>query len=129
MSLNKDRIAAMKEVYALRDAGEQVSDELLEAAGFETSKPKPVPSPAPVVEPPKVDVPSLPDYYDMLARHDWYYEMSDDHRAWKAGSARASELRAVAKAGGEEYEKLLSAFGRYYTTSYERGPKPEKPNV
>lgn len=129
MPLNKDRIAAMKEVFDLRDAGEPVSDELLEAAGFETSKPKPVPAPALVVEPPKIDVPSLPDYYDMLARHDWYYEMSDDHRVWKAGSARAGELRTIAKAGGEEYEKLLLAFGRYYTTFSDRGPKPEKPNV
>ena len=29
---------------------------------------------------------------DMLRVHDWYYDRSDDHRVWTAGSARSREI-------------------------------------
>lgn len=39
------------------------------------------------------DVLSPADYWDQLNRHDWFYAMSDDHSAWKAGKADFERLQ------------------------------------
>ena len=37
-------------------------------------------------------------FRDMLRRHDYYYEMSDDHRVWKKGMAQRAEIMSMLKA-------------------------------
>lgn len=39
-----------------------------------------------------IDPAYLSAYIDRLKAHDWFYERSDDHRAWKAGAANAQKL-------------------------------------
>lgn len=34
----------------------------------------------------------------MLKAHDWYYEMSDDHRVWREGCAAEGKLREAVRA-------------------------------
>jgi hypothetical protein len=36
-------------------------------------------------------------YVQLLKSHDWYYDYSDDHRVWRAGSAAYSQLRGMQK--------------------------------
>ena len=38
----------------------------------------------------------------MLIKHDWFYEYSDDHRAWLAGKESLDAIKAKAKALGRE---------------------------
>ena len=38
----------------------------------------------------------------MLIKHDWFYEYSDDHRAWLAGKEALDAIKAKAKALGRE---------------------------
>ena len=38
----------------------------------------------------------------MLINHDWFYEYSDDHRAFMAGKASFDAIQAKAKALGRE---------------------------
>lgn len=45
-----------------------------------------------------------------LGNHDWFYDMSDDHSAWKAGSADWAEIAAMAKKLGRDGERLLKAY-------------------
>lgn len=33
------------------------------------------------------------EFRQMLADHDWYYGMSDDHNAWRIGNAQAMAIR------------------------------------
>ena len=39
--------------------------------------------------------PELVKYEELLKRHDWTYNYSDDHRAWKKGSVQANEIRQL----------------------------------
>ena len=39
----------------------------------------------------------LKSYIDDLQHHDWYYNFSDDHKAWMLGSATQSRLTEAAK--------------------------------
>ena len=36
---------------------------------------------------------TLREYWDMLNRHDWYYQFSDDHRIWSEGSKNSDQIR------------------------------------
>lgn len=37
------------------------------------------------------------EFFNAAAAFDWYYEMSDDHRVWRAGNSRLRELQAEAQ--------------------------------
>jgi len=76
-------------------------------------------------------VTSLAKLYDRLERHDWYYQMSDDHRCWQRGEADWKEITEMAASipGGDE---LKGAFSTHYYTGEpwgnEKQPKPERPH-
>lgn len=78
-------------------------------------------------------VPELPDFWDQLKRHDWFYAMSDDPRpegAYHRGRRDYERLRLLAKDGGAEYEALMSAFSAHYhaqVSGSEVPPLPERP--
>lgn len=35
------------------------------------------------------------EFYKMLEQHDWFYNYSDDHRAWTAGNEATRRLQAI----------------------------------
>lgn len=37
---------------------------------------------------------------DMLARHDWWYAYSDDHKVWKAGKQEWQDILGIAEQAG-----------------------------
>lgn len=37
------------------------------------------------------------EFRQMLADHDWYYGMSDDHNAWRIGNAQAQAIRSMVR--------------------------------
>lgn len=41
---------------------------------------------------------NLKEYKTRLDKHDWYYMMSDDRRAYEAGQAEENELRKLSEA-------------------------------
>jgi hypothetical protein len=73
---------------------------------------------------------ALATFWDQLERHDWYYEMSDDHSVWKRGHAAHDRLLEMAKTieGGAD---LFKAFSAHYYTGAPWGnvqqPKPARP--
>lgn len=84
---------------------------------------------------------SLSDYYDMLERADWTYEMSDDHSVWRRGQAEFGKLQALYK-DKPEWKKLYDGFKNHMWSSwktkpdgspdYDAGrvvPKPERPKI
>ena len=51
---------------------------------------------------------AMDDYIAKLKAHDWYYDMSDDHRAWKAGNdsyKAIMNLKKVLDPDGKIYDK------------------------
>ncbi len=57
------------------------------AVFIDSTTPRPPPPPKPKF------TGTMEEYKDMLASHDWFYGMSDDFRAWKAGNAVDSRMR------------------------------------
>jgi hypothetical protein len=35
------------------------------------------------------------EFFKLLEKHDWYYQYSDDHRAWTKGSEESRRLQAI----------------------------------
>lgn len=67
---------------------------------------------------------TIEEYFDMLRRHDWFYEYSDDHSAWQRGQAGKVELRNLAKAN-EQFAIMLEDYNNYINAVISEGPKQE----
>lgn len=73
---------------------------------------------------------TIQEFYDRLARHDWFYHYSDDRSVWTRGVAEEGRLSAIAKTieGGE---KLMDDFSKHHFSgepwSTLKQPRPEKP--
>lgn len=37
----------------------------------------------------------LVEFIELLQRHDWYYQYSDDHRVWQRGQSQWNRIRAI----------------------------------
>ena len=35
------------------------------------------------------------EFFSLLEKHDWFYQYSDDHRAWEKGSTESKRLQAI----------------------------------
>lgn len=53
----------------------------------------------------------LRSFEDMLKKHDWFYNYSDDHNAWRAGKDNLASLRKKA----EEHQIYRNAFNIWET--------------
>lgn len=67
-------------------------------------------------------------FYDMLSKHDWYYQMSDDNQYFLAGAKSESEIYHVIK----EHPELVPMFKAFYDHMFngpawgtELKPKPK----
>lgn len=69
---------------------------------------------------------SLAQFYDELARHDWYYDQSDIHSRWCAGLDNKCRLAQLADLGGPQYRLLMGQYGAHMDAPT-RNPKPERP--
>ena len=72
----------------------------------------------------------LKQYWELLNKHDWYYNFSDDSRAYRKGYEADTELRSY-KSESPAHAKLFEDFhthnfsGKPWDT--EQKPKPKKP--
>jgi hypothetical protein len=54
-------------------------------------------------------VPTLHTFFDILKHHDWYFEMSDDHRVWKAGATHEEQIKSMCRIS-EPHKTMHKAF-------------------
>lgn len=70
------------------------------------------------------------EFYDLCARHDWYYAYSDDHRYWVAGEASWDRLKRLA-ATDPALQAILEAWSAYMfngpSWGTETQPRPARP--
>jgi hypothetical protein len=50
----------------------------------------------------------IEEYKTALARHDWYYNFSDDHRVWSSGEQRGGELLRLAIHGDDDFKRAYN---------------------
>lgn len=55
---------------------------------------------------------TLREYYKMLDKHDWFFDMSDDHSVWSKGWLN-DKLIHTTSTHSDEHKKLYDAFYRY----------------
>lgn len=71
----------------------------------------------------------IDQYLDKLHHHDWFYNFSDDMRAWHKGEAEKKELKALYQSLNDvEKQKALDAFIDAYSQHYkaDQFPNAEK---
>ena len=71
----------------------------------------------------------IDQYLDKLHHHDWFYNFSDDMRAWHRGEAEKKELKALYQSLNDvEKQKALDAFIDAYSQHYkaDQFPNAEK---
>lgn len=73
---------------------------------------------------------SLKDYYDMLNKHDWWYQMSDDSSVYHKGREEQARLISISR-DSDEHAQLFNDFQAYKLASdpNNQPPKPERPNT
>ena len=66
---------------------------------------------------------SLKEFYQLLKRHDWWYEMSDDHGVWRRGQDSLVHIRSIADTS-LRHRALYEAYAHYMMRD---GEMPEEP--
>jgi hypothetical protein len=61
---------------------------------------------------------NLQEFDTLLARHDWYYAYSDDHRVWSNGEASQEKIRQAVKLS-ENHLTLYNAWVNSIFEDYE----------
>ena len=59
------------------------------------------------------------EFFKLLETHDWYFQYSDDHRAWTKGQAEASRIQSIA----QEVPLFLDMYRDY--SNFVFAPKDE----
>ena len=54
------------------------------------------------------------EFFKLLEKHDWYYQYSDDHRAWEKGSNESKRIQAIA----QEIPLFLDMYRDYSNYMY-----------
>lgn len=72
-----------------------------------------------------MELPTLPEYFDQLAAHDWFYEYSDDHKVFTAGSNNNQRLLVIARQS-EKHRRLYESY-KYWKFDPQQVLKPARP--
>ena len=71
---------------------------------------------------------TLQEYYDLLVKHDWSYQYSDDQRDWGKGRDEHWTLTNIAREYKDAmYEKLYSDYRTWFFSSDGDIVKPGRP--
>ena len=54
--------------------------------------------------------PSPEDFLKLLKSHDWYYDMSDDHRVWDSGRRESEKIHGLLKQFPNELRSVYDEF-------------------
>lgn len=73
---------------------------------------------------------TLTAFWDLLNKHDWFYDFSDCGQTWRRGSEAHDKLKQHAQQG-PEFQKLYDAFKQHHFNEESgfssRGPQVDKP--
>ncbi len=56
---------------------------------------------------------TLNEFDTMLKNFDWYYQMSDDNRVWRAGETARARIGEVTKTSAE-HKELYEVWAKHY---------------
>ena len=68
------------------------------------------------------------EFFELLESHDWYYEYSDDHKAWTKGSIERKTIQAIIQED-PLYTKMYLAMSDYMFKPLEEREGLAKPKL
>lgn len=68
------------------------------------------------------------EFFDLLERHDWYYNYSDDHRVWKKGSEASKRLQAIIQEN-DLWTRMYLAYSDYIFKPLQERQSLEAPKL
>ena len=72
---------------------------------------------------------TLQEFYDLLKRHDWTYNYSDDHRVWQKGLDESKMIQHILMGNSKDlrFRKLYDEYQAWAFDVEGDITKPEKP--
>ena len=73
---------------------------------------------------------TLVEFYDLLARHDWSFNYSDDHRTWEKGKRTLEHIQFVMLQNEEYTPVFRDLFNEYREWFFDASGdvvKPKRP--
>jgi hypothetical protein len=64
----------------------------------------------------------LKEFDALLARHDWFYAFSDDHRVWSSGKATSEKLQHIAESS-PAHKHLYQLWSSHIRTLMQNSPE------
>ena len=63
---------------------------------------------------------TIQEYFDLCAKHDWFYDYSDDHSKWRAGNTEYQRLYNWKKEN-TVFQAIFTAWAHHV---FNKGEKP-----
>ena len=68
------------------------------------------------------------EFFSLLEKHDWFYQYSDDHRAWEKGSTESKRLQAIIQED-PLFTRMYLAYSDYMFKPLEEREGLERPKL
>jgi hypothetical protein len=68
------------------------------------------------------------EFFKLLESHDWYYQYSDDHRAWEKGNKESKRLQSIIQEDSL-YTNMYLAMSDYMFKPLEEREGLERPQL
>jgi len=68
------------------------------------------------------------EFFSLLEKHDWFYQYSDDHRAWEKGSTESKRLQAIIQEN-DMFTRMYLAYSDYMFKPLDEREVLERPQL
>ena len=68
------------------------------------------------------------EFFKLLEKHDWFYQYSDDHRAWTKGSDESRRLQSIIQED-DLFTRMYLAYSDYMFKPLDERENLERPQL
>ncbi len=68
------------------------------------------------------------EFFSLLEKHDWFYQYSDDHRAWEKGSTESKRLQAIIQEN-DMFTRMYLTYSDYMFKPLDEREVLERPQL
>ena len=68
------------------------------------------------------------EFFSLLEKHDWFYQYSDDHRAWEKGSTESKRLQAIIQEN-DMFTRMYLTYSDYMFKPLDEREGLERPQL
>ena len=68
------------------------------------------------------------EFFSLLEKHDWFYQYSDDHRAWEKGSTESKRLQSIIQEN-DMFTRMYLTYSDYMFKPLDEREVLERPQL